>query len=108
MKVCIISIIGPLRTGKSFALNLIAQHFKKGSFNKTKKLEKYFEWKNGFKPDTIGMWTLENPIIIKHPQTKEDIAVLLIDVHCIFDTNLNPRMNTMLFSFSTLISSILI
>lgn len=92
-KVCVITINGAYRNGKSFLLNFIVNRLLNKEGN-------YFKWKHGKDPCTFGMWMLNYPIIINN------IAIILIDTQGMFDTKLNIKSTITLFSLSTLISSI--
>ena len=43
---------------------------------------------------------------MKRPEHQDEIAVLFIDTQGVFDTQASVKENTMLFAFSTLISSV--
>jgi len=97
MEVCVITVNGAFRTGKSFILNFIAREFYGKKFDE-------FKWVHGKDLGTTGMWMLDKPAIIEN--NGRNIAVFLIDTQGIFDTELDIEATTVLFALSTLISSI--
>jgi len=99
LPVCIVTINGAFRSGKSFILNFLASYFK----SQKCELCTFFEWKHGKDLGTTGMWMLDEPIIVE--KQNERFGVLIIDTQGIFDTNLNTQSTALLFALSTLISS---
>lgn len=94
----IISINGPLRTGKSTIMNSIANSLD-GDIKSFTTRKNGFHVQSGYQPDTVGMWMW----IKKDPSLK--CYYLLIDTQGIFDSSIDQMVTTALVSYSTLISS---
>ena len=106
MKVCIISVVGAFRTGKSFLLSWFLRYLhyhsqvlgssdsfqdktdsvKKNNENvmwyeKVKRLgNDGFDWRGGSERNTTGIWMWSHPFILPRASNQsENIAVLLVD-----------------------------
>lgn len=128
---CVVSIAGDFRKGKSFMLNFFLRYLyhvsKKqqqqesddvGSKVKEKITDldrdwlgdsqeklKGFSWRGGSKPETTGILIWNDPIIIKRPNGQE-VAVLLMDTQGAFDSRQTIGQTAIIFALSTLTSSI--
>lgn len=109
--IAIISIVGRLRTGKSFLLNFILRYLKeKGWKNEDwmgdeTTVAKEIPWKHGSKPDTLGIQIWREVFYV--PQNKgEDMAVLIMDTQGLFDHATPEDVNKSLLTLSTLASSV--
>lgn len=93
-KISILTINGALRSGKSFFLNLLLKNmFPDKDFTS-------FNWAHGKNINTQGMWILSSPI-----DFDDDTSLIIIDTQGLYDTSLDIKTTTALFSLSTLISS---
>lgn len=100
MKVCVISVVGAFRTGKSFLLSWFLRYLHyhsqvSGDFTaktldsepSTKWYEKFkslghdgFGWRGGAERNTTGIWMWSHPFILPLASNQtEKIAVLLVD-----------------------------
>lgn len=127
-ELCIVSIAGDYRKGKSFMLNFFLRYLYYISDEQKKlKIEKSdeapdttstndwlgdrskplqgFSWRSGTKPETTGIVIWSEPIIIKTDDGKE-VAVLLMDTQGAFDSRQTIRQTAITFALSTLTSSI--
>lgn len=122
-KVCVVSVVGAFRTGKSFLLSWFLRylaHFESVHqennkeeagvkwFDKHATLGKdAFHWRGGAERNTTGIWMWSKPYIL--PQThsggKEDIAVVLVDTQGMFDHETTMELTASIFGLSTLLSS---
>ncbi|XP_065836578.1 atlastin-2-like [Oscarella lobularis] len=110
-KVSLVSVSGPTRSGKSFLLNFFLGFMNQKSTgtwleDQDDVTERKFHWRGGSERNTTGIWIWDEPFIVKRPEHQDEIAVLFIDTQGVFDTQASVKENTMLFAFSTLISSV--
>jgi hypothetical protein len=99
MKVCVISVVGAFRTGKSFLLSWFLRylHFHSdviGSANdgnvkwyeESKSLgNDGFNWRGGSERNTTGIWMWSHPFILPSASNNDEkIAVLLVDTQGLF------------------------
>lgn len=130
--VCVVSIAGDFRKGKSFMLNFFLRylyHVSEKQQQLETKLEeengglldmenidkdwlgdpenelKGFSWRGGSKPETTGILVWDDPIIIKRANG-EEVAVLLMDTQGAFDSRQTIGQTAIIFALSTLTSSI--
>ncbi|XP_035708066.1 uncharacterized protein LOC110849838 isoform X1 [Folsomia candida] len=113
--ICLISIAGASRRGKSFLLTVILnvlECLSRGQTDYWDHLDQMnslsgFHFRNGSEPDTVGLWLWSKPFIItKSDRTK--IAVMLMDTKGIFGAFPNKRDWVMIVGLSLLTSSCLI
>ncbi|OXA61075.1 uncharacterized protein LOC110842700 [Folsomia candida] len=113
--ICLISIAGASRQGKSFLLTVVLNVLERLSRGQTEYWEDLeqlysltgFHFKNGTERDTVGLWLWSKPFII----TKSDgtkIAVMLMDTQGVFDSYTTERDWAMIVGLSLLTSSCLI
>ncbi|XP_063906160.1 atlastin-like [Zophobas morio] len=110
-KVCVISVAGIFRQGKSFVLNFFLHFLKK----KTQKIEKWidshdklflgFSWKSTIEGITEGilMWP---EIFLTETESNEEIAIILMDTQGTADHTTSGTQSASLFALSVLISSV--
>ncbi|XP_063906898.1 atlastin-like isoform X1 [Zophobas morio] len=110
-KVCVISVAGIFRQGKSFALNFFLHFLKK----KIQKIEKWvdpddklflgFSWKSTTEGITEGilMWP---EIFLTETESNEEIAIILMDTQGTADHTTSGTQSASLFALSVLISSV--
>lgn len=130
---CVVSIAGDFRKGKSFMLNFFLRYlyhvsekqqlaqqkqaqegeqavasdedFDKDWLGKPDDELKGFSWRGGSKPETTGILVWSDPIIIKR-SNGEEVAVLLMDTQGAFDSRQTIGQTAIIFALSTLTSSI--
>jgi len=134
MKLCVVSVVGAFRTGKSFLLDLLLRFLRfKGTLtgaddiswlmaeggnlegNEESKAPDFvkkgsegpragFKWRAGNKRMTVGMWLWSEPFV-RRLKSGEEVAVLLMDTQGLFDTVTNQTLTAHIFGLSTLFSS---
>ena len=127
MKVCIVSVVGAFRSGKSSLLSWFLRylHHEKSisspsvSKDEGEASKKWFEtfdslgndgfnWGVGAEHSTAGIWMWSEPYILPWKvtdNTTENIAVLLVDSQGLTDHGANAALNEAIFGLSTLLSS---
>ncbi|XP_069100345.1 RING finger protein 112-like isoform X1 [Pleurodeles waltl] len=115
--VCMISIIGEQRKGKSFLLNYLLRKLQSlhGSLQETEDISwmgeeeqvlEGFEWRASVHPTTRGIWIWKKPFIIN--SNGEKIAVFLVDTEGSLDIAGNKELTVKMSALSMLLSSHLI
>jgi len=113
-KVCVVSVVGKFRTGKSFLLNVFLRylnHLESGglvsdeSWLTNESTLAGFSWRNGESPDTIGILVWSHPFILKS-RNGEETVILLVDTQGSFDNSSTFKDCASVFALSTLISSL--
>ena len=96
--VCVISIVGPCRTGKSYILSrLIGGERERSHFNLGHKMD----------PETMGIWIWDTPF--KHQLADgTNVTMILMDTEGIDAANATDRGDNQIFTLSVLLSSLLI
>ncbi|CAM9684640.1 unnamed protein product [Pylaiella littoralis] len=117
MPIAIVSVVGALRSGKSFLLScfldcLEAQEGRDADLNEGllggHGREVGFPWKGGYKGHTQGMWVWPKPFIREVDDGqggRTRMAVLLVDTQGLFDTTVNRQLEACLFGLATTLSS---
>lgn len=111
---CVVSIAGDFRKGKSFMLNFFLRYLYH-ICDKQKEADgdwigdpnselKGFSWRGGSKPETTGILVWSDPIVVKRPDGQE-VAVLLMDTQGAFDSRQTIGQTAIIFALSTLTSS---
>jgi atlastin len=110
-KVCVVSVAGAFRKGKSFLLDFFLRYL-----TRTSRGEEWigsddepltgFHWKGGSERDTTGILMWSEPFIFKKPETKEEVAILLMDTQGAFDSQSTVKDCATVFALSLMISSI--
>jgi len=112
--VCIVSVAGAFRKGKSFLLNFLLRFLRaKGSKNWLRssgdefKSSEGFEWEGGSKRVTTGilMWS---EVFTIETSEGEEVAVVLLDTQGCFDKRSSIKDGVTIFALSLLASSVLI
>ncbi|KAI1286184.1 Atlastin-1 [Halotydeus destructor] len=108
MPVCLISIIGSARKGKSVMMNWMLQYLSssKGDnwMTEKKKLKHEFPWNGGDDSVTMGIVMWSKPFVVE--QDGRQVAVLLMDTQGLFDGQISNQLTEDLFGISTLASSV--
>ncbi|XP_043404223.1 RING finger protein 112-like [Chelonia mydas] len=108
--VCLVSIIGEQRRGKSFLMNYLLRRLRSpqdardGSWmgREDEPLEG-FEWRAGEERITNGVWVWSQPFWV--PAKAGKVAVLLVDTEGSMDIESNKETSIKLSAFSMLLSS---
>ncbi|GAB5364623.1 hypothetical protein AAMO2058_000985600, partial [Amorphochlora amoebiformis] len=116
-KLYIVSLVGAMRTGKSFMLDLFLRYLTEPQENiekegphcifKGTKLEEekesQFYWRASYQRTTTGIWFYSTPFVRKIKG--QDVCVLLMDTQGLFDPMSPPEINKAIFGLSVLLSS---
>jgi len=124
-KVCVVSVVGAFRTGKSFLLSWFLRYLeshctKRGGspenvdsadekkwHERVQTLNQHegsFDWRGGKERNTTGIWMWSDPYFLKR-DSGEEIAVLLVDTQGMFDHETTVGLTAAIFGLSTLLSS---
>ena len=107
---CIVSIAGAFRKGKSFLMNFFLRYLSKNGqddwIGRDDDDLTGFSWENASKRITTGIWMWSEPFIFAREGTGEEIAILLMDSQGTFDSKSTNDDNVKIFSLSLMISSI--
>lgn len=119
-KVCVVSVVGAFRTGKSFLLSWFLRylhHLKEheGTTSTSKNIEKWYEqfdslgndgfdWRGGSDRNTTGIWMWSEPHFVQK-KSGEHLAILLVDTQGMFDHETTMALTASIFGLSTLLSS---
>lgn len=107
--VVIVSISGPMRTGKSYLIGHFIRFLSAGGngewFNR--KLDREFHWKNSADRQTTGILVWSEPFAMTDGAGRQ-VAVLLMDTQGCFDDQTTTNENSLVFALSCLLSSVLI
>ncbi|CAM9378956.1 unnamed protein product [Ascophyllum nodosum] len=122
MEISVVSVVGALRSGKSFLLSFFVRFLKYRSdldpsvswvrtggpfphaINREDTDLPGFQSRGGHRPTTTGIWIWSEPFIEEKPGGGK-MAVLLLDTQGVFDGTTPPCLATGIFSVSTLLSS---
>ena len=97
--VCVIAIVGPCRTGKSY---ILSQLISSDRDSKT-----CFKLGHLQDPETMGIWMWDTPIQYQLKDGRK-ISIILLDTEGIDAYNSQERGDTQVFTLSVLLSSLLI
>lgn len=107
LPVCIVTVAGAMRTGKSFLLDQMLQHLRQGS--SCPPLESQdsggFPWRGGMARDTSGVHLWPEPFVVE--RGGQELAVFLMDTQGTFDYMTTVKENMTVFALSTMTSSLL-
>lgn len=77
-KVCVVSVAGAFRKGKSFLLDFFLRYLSRGGRDDWMGSEEEpltgFHWKGGSERDTTGILMWSEPFIMKNEKTKEEVS----------------------------------
>jgi atlastin len=106
--VSVVSVNGPMRTGKSYMLGYFLRYLscegKDDWFNR--KLDHEFHWKNSADRQTTGITMWSEPFFVERDGQK--IAVLLMDTQGCFDDKTSTHENSLIFALSCILTSVLV
>ncbi|XP_038626079.1 RING finger protein 112-like [Tachyglossus aculeatus] len=119
LPVCVISIIGEQRRGKSFLLNYLLRRLEKLSkqdsaddswTGKSDELLTGFSWCCGMERLTKGIWIWSEPFLLdrKTGDTRDKVAVFLVDTEGTLDVTTDKDTIVKISTISMLLSSFLI
>ena len=120
LPVCVISVAGAFRKGKSFMLNFFLRYLNRKNDDEdwitsdcdenpkgiSEPLEG-FHWRGGSERDTSGILMWSN-VFTSHGVDGKQIAIVLLDTQGAFDSNSTVRECATIFALSTMISSVLV
>ncbi|XP_013929620.1 PREDICTED: RING finger protein 112 isoform X2 [Thamnophis sirtalis] len=107
--ICLISIIGEQRQGKSFLLNFLLRRLKNLAATDNSWLGQEdepltgFEWRSGTESITKGIWIWNQPFLV--PDENGKVALFLIDTEGSMDIERSKDNGIKLSAFSMLLSS---
>ncbi|XP_074810861.1 uncharacterized protein LOC141988794 [Natator depressus] len=107
--VCLVSIIGEQRRGKSFLLNCLLHQLRSPDardeswMGQEDELLEGFEWRADMQRVTKGVWAWSQPFWV--PAKGEKVAVLLVDTEGSMDIERNKETSIKLSALSMLLSS---
>ncbi|KAH7693394.1 Protein Y54G2A.2 b, partial [Aphelenchoides avenae] len=112
-KLCVVSIVGKFRQGKSVAANSFVRylrHLAKAQANEAQWLSDTpsfdcFEWKTAVDGVTTGIWICPDVVTLKTPDG-EEVAVLVMDTQGIDDPNADSDESIVVFGLPLLLSSV--
>lgn len=130
-KVCVVSVVGAFRTGKSFLLSWFLRYLEahcvqrggggatmgssssgtddgKKWYERVQTLNQHegsFDWRGGKERNTTGMWMWSDPYFLPRPSKGDQVAVLLVDTQGMFDHETTVGLTAAIFGLSTLLSS---
>jgi len=109
--VCIISVAGAFRKGKSFLLNFMLRYLESQGTEQWLGEEDRdlsgFHWRGGMERDTTGILMWSKVFLVKTDSGKE-VAVALVDTQGSFDKNSTVRDCATIFALSLMTSSVLV
>jgi len=109
--ICIISVAGAFRKGKSFLLNFMLRYLKSGGSEDWLGPEgsdlEGFHWRGGMERDTTGILMWDEIFLVETPSGRE-VAVALVDTQGSFDKNSTVRDCATIFALSLMTSSVLV
>jgi len=109
--ICIVSVAGAFRRGKSFLLDFLLRYLNnEGSDDWLGDSEaplKGFHWRGGSERDTTGILMWSKVFVVKTSRRKE-VAVVLMDTQGAFDSNSTVRDCATIFALSAMLSSVLV
>lgn len=128
-KVCVVSVVGAFRTGKSFLLSWFLRYLEHlerldvtgtddSHDNIQESVDKKwyddiesignngFDWRGGAERNTTGIWMWSKPYFLPRKDNQsEKLAVLLVDTQGMFDHETTMGLTAAIFGLSTLLSS---
>lgn len=99
--VCVIAVVGPCRTGKSYILTRLITSGANEQRNTCFKLGHKMD------PETMGIWMWDSPFLYKLKDGSE-VTIVLLDTEGIDAFNATDRGDNQIFTLSVLLSSLLI
>jgi len=97
--VCIITIVGPCRSGKSYMLSRLIS-----SVGETC----HFHLGHNMDPKTMGIWMWDQPFKMKLKNFEDHVTIILLDTEGIDAANATDQGDSQIFTLSVLLSSLMI
>ncbi len=97
--VCVIAIVGPCRSGKSYILSRLIS-----SAGETC----HFHLGHEMDPKTMGIWMWDQPFKMKLKDDQEEVTIILLDTEGIDAANATAQGDSQIFTLSVLLSSLMI
>ncbi|XP_063957643.1 atlastin-2-like isoform X2 [Lytechinus pictus] len=108
-KVCVVSVAGAFRKGKSFLLDFMLRYLNnQGSSDWLGPGDQPlagFSWRGGSERETTGIWAWSKVFLCPGPNG-EEVAVILMDTQGAFDSESTVRDCATVFALSTMTSSV--
>ncbi|XP_038073230.1 atlastin-2-like [Patiria miniata] len=108
-KVCVLSVAGAFRKGKSFLLDFLLRYLTKQGVPDWMGQEDQplvgFSWRGGSERETTGIWIWSKVFLCPGPDG-EEVAVLLMDTQGAFDSESTVKDCATVFALSTMTSSV--
>jgi hypothetical protein len=98
-RVCVLSIVGPCRTGKSYILNQILRYGTKGG--------KIFSLGHTMDPETMGIWMWGRPFPIQL-ESGETVTLILLDSEGLSAIQAEAQHDNQIYALTALLSSYMI
>jgi len=115
LPVCVVSVAGAFRRGKSFLLDFFLRYLSREgddnwmgdeSEDDSKPLEG-FHWRGGSERDTTGI-LIWSEVFTAHTRKGKKVAIVIMDTQGAFDCNSTVRDCATIFALSAMISSVLV
>ncbi len=97
--VCVVAIVGPCRSGKSYILSRLISSTRQ---------RHYFDLGHDMDPKTMGIWMWDQPFKMKLKNYKEKVTIVLLDTEGIDAANATDQGDSQIFTLSVLLSSLMI
>lgn len=98
--VCVVAIVGPCRSGKSYILSRLIS---------STGVKCHFDLGHEMDPKTMGIWMWDQPFKMKLKNYKdEEVTVILLDTEGIDAANATDQGDSQIFTLSVLLSSLMI
>lgn len=108
-KVCVVSVAGAFRKGKSFLLDFLLRYLRKQGSNDWLGQDDTpltgFSWRGGSERETTGIWAWSKVFLCPGPDG-EEVAVILMDTQGAFDSESTVRDCATVFALSTMTTSV--
>jgi len=113
LPVCVVSVAGAFRRGKSFLLDFFLRYLSRdedswmGDDSDDNTPLEGFHWRGGSERDTTGI-LIWSEVFTAHTRKGKQVAIVLMDTQGAFDCNSTVRDCATIFALSAMISSVLV
>merc|ERR1719414_503797 len=113
LPVCVVSVAGAFRRGKSFLLDFFLRYLSRdeddwmGDASDDNGPLEGFHWRGGSERDTTGI-LIWSEVFTAHTRKGKQVAIVLMDTQGAFDCNSTVRDCATIFALSAMISSVLV
>ena len=97
--VCVIAIVGPCRSGKSYILSRLIS---------STGVRAHFDLGHEMDPKTMGIWMWDQPFKMKLQNYNEEVTIILLDTEGVDAANATDQGDSQIFTLSVLLSSLMI